>query len=80
MADLDWALEADKIDQSIKQMTVKVPETSPDVDNSASLADASLLTKVLREKLVETKSLLEVQRADPSSPLYSVKSFEDLRL
>ena len=43
-------------------------------------ADASLLTKVLRTKLVENVHDVEVQRQDPNSPLYSVKSFEQLPL
>ena len=44
------------------------------------LADASFLMKVLRSKLVKTKNEVEVQRNDPSSPLHSVKSFEELPL
>ncbi|CAB4018824.1 ATP-dependent RNA helicase DDX19A [Paramuricea clavata] len=40
----------------------------------------SLLTKVLRAKLVQSTKEVEVQRKDPKSPLYSVKSFEELPL
>jgi ATP-dependent RNA helicase DDX19/DBP5 len=40
----------------------------------------SLLTKVLRAKLVQSTKEVEVQRKDPNSPLYSVKSFEELPL
>ena len=36
--------------------------------------------KVLREKLVQNVNELEVQQRDPNSPLYSVKSFEELDL
>ena len=43
-------------------------------------AEASLLTKVLRTKLVENTHDVEVQRKDPNSPLYSVKTFEELPL
>lgn len=43
-------------------------------------AEASLLIKVLRNKLVQNKNEVEVQRNDPSSPLHSVKSFEELPL
>ena len=39
-----------------------------------------MLTHLLRAKLVENKNAVEVQRNDPNSPLYSVKSFEELRL
>lgn len=43
-------------------------------------ADASLLIKVLRDKLVLNKNEVEVQRNDPNSPLHSVKSFDELPL
>lgn len=45
-----------------------------------SKEETSLLTKVLRAKLVASTKEVEVQRKDPSSPLYSVKSFEELPL
>lgn len=49
-------------------------------EQAPSAADTSLLNKLLRAKLVANSQPIEVQRADPSSPLYSVKSFEDLHL
>lgn len=49
-------------------------------DNETGAAEASLLTKILRTKLVDNKNDVEVQRNDPNSPLYSVKTFEELRL
>ena len=51
-----------------------------DSDQQPSIAEASFLTKVLRTKLIENSNDVEVQRKDPNSPLYSVKSFEELRL
>ncbi|XP_070561517.1 ATP-dependent RNA helicase DDX19A-like isoform X2 [Ptychodera flava] len=45
-----------------------------------SKADASLMKKALRDKLVNIKHEVEVLRKDPNSPLYSVKSFEELHL
>ena len=45
-----------------------------------SAAETSLLTKVLRARLVVTKTNVEVLRQDPNSPLYSVKSFDELNL
>ena len=51
-----------------------------DQDKQTSIAEASYLTKVLRTKLIENSNDVEVQRKDPNSPLYSVKSFEELRL
>lgn len=35
---------------------------------------------LIRKGLIDTKYDLEIQRKDPSSPLYSVKNFEDLHL
>ena len=43
-------------------------------------AERSLLQKIIRKGLVETTKDLEIQRKDPTSPLYSVKSFEALHL
>ena len=45
-----------------------------------SAAERSLLQKVIRKGLIENKNDLEIQRKDPNSPLYSVKSFEALNL
>ena len=54
--------------------------SSTELTKATDLADASFLMKVLRRKLVQTKNEVEVQRNDPSSPLHSVKSFEELPL
>ena len=51
-----------------------------DLNEGIALADDSFLMKVLRSKLVQNKNDVEVQRNDPSSPLHSVKSFEELPL
>lgn len=48
------------------------PENAP--------ADVSLMRKALRDKLVKIKHEVEVLRKDPNSPLYYVKSFEELHL
>lgn len=45
-----------------------------------SAADSSLLMKIIRKGLVESKQDLEIQRKDPNSPLYSVQTFEALKL
>ncbi|CAH0557295.1 unnamed protein product [Brassicogethes aeneus] len=52
-------------------------EEAPD---KFSPAEASLLAKVIRKGLVVNKNDIEIQRKDPKSPLYSVKSFEALNL
>lgn len=44
------------------------------------LAQQSLLNKLIRHSLVQNRNQVEVQQRDPNSPLYSVKSFEELRL
>jgi len=49
-------------------------------DEQISVAERSLLQKVIRKSLVENKNDLEIQRRDPNCPLYSVKSFEALNL
>ena len=49
-------------------------------EDQVNQGDQSFLRKVLRQKLVATQSELEVQQRDPNSPLYSVRSFEELNL
>lgn len=55
----------------------KTDEEQPD---TPSLADSSLLSKIFRKQLNTTSSDLEVQRKDPNNPLFSVKTFEALKL
>lgn len=50
------------------------------VDKPPTIAESSYLNKILRTKLINNSNDVEVQRKDPNSPLYSVKSFEELRL
>lgn len=45
-----------------------------------SKADLSYMKKLLRSQLIESKNNVEIIRNDPNSPLYSVKTFEELRL
>ncbi|GAB6019785.1 DEAD-box helicase Dbp80 [Chamberlinius hualienensis] len=51
-----------------------------DLDKEESVAEASLIRKILRTKLIQTTHNVEIQRKDPNSPLYSVKTFEELNL
>ena len=55
-------------------------EENQNGEHLPSEAERSLLQKVIRKGLVENKNDLEIQRKDPKSPLYSVKSFEALNL
>lgn len=43
-------------------------------------AAQSLLNKMIHTSLVNTTNQVEVLQRDPNSPLYSVKTFEELRL
>ncbi|KAK2099721.1 ATP-dependent RNA helicase ddx25 [Saguinus oedipus] len=51
-----------------------------DEEDVVDLAANSLLNKLIRQSLVESSHHVEVLQKDPSSPLYSVKTFEELRL
>uniref|UniRef100_A0A8C2R3H3 RNA helicase n=1 Tax=Capra hircus TaxID=9925 RepID=A0A8C2R3H3_CAPHI len=53
---------------------------SATIPNVVDLAANSLLNKLIRQSLVESSHRVEVLQKDPSSPLYSVKTFEELRL
>ena len=64
------------VTQSGNEETAAGDATSGEPD----VAERSLLQKVIRRGLVENKNDLEIQRKDPKSPLYSVKSFEALNL
>ncbi|XP_033338934.1 putative ATP-dependent RNA helicase Dbp80 [Megalopta genalis] len=49
-------------------------------DEQITPAEKSFLQKIIRKGLVVTKKNIEIQRKDPASPLYSVKTFEALHL
>ncbi|CAD1476007.1 unnamed protein product, partial [Heterotrigona itama] len=69
------------IDKEVKENTVNTDSKNDDgVDEQISPAEKSLLQKIIRKGLVETTQDIEIQRKDPSSPLYSVKTFEALHL
>uniref|UniRef100_T1ISG0 RNA helicase n=1 Tax=Strigamia maritima TaxID=126957 RepID=T1ISG0_STRMM len=65
------------INQTIHQNVNKNADGEQD---ELTPAEASLLTKIFRSKLIKSSYDVEVQRKDPTSPLYSVKTFEELRL
>ncbi|XP_038165319.1 ATP-dependent RNA helicase DDX19A [Cyprinodon tularosa] len=61
------------------------PKWSQDEENDAggdrvNKAEQSLLNKLIRCSLVKNGNQVEVQQADPKSPLFSAKTFEELRL
>ncbi|KAJ7305071.1 hypothetical protein JRQ81_010880 [Phrynocephalus forsythii] len=49
-------------------------------DNPVTLAEMSLLNKLIRKSLVESYHHVEVLQCDPTSPLFSVRTFEELHL
>ncbi|XP_073476364.1 ATP-dependent RNA helicase DDX25-like [Aquarana catesbeiana] len=51
-----------------------------DDDEFVDLVATSLINKLIHKSLVESPQNVEVLQSDPMSPLYSVKSFEELRL
>ncbi|KAL7306605.1 DEAD-box helicase Dbp80 [Trichogramma pretiosum] len=84
-AQVDWgklALEqADKV--GTMGISDKVPLPTDSEDDSKDeipVAEKSLLQKIIRKGLVETTKPLDIQRKNPNSPLYSVKTFEALHL
>jgi ATP-dependent RNA helicase DDX19/DBP5 len=84
--DDDWATAVD-IQEGLTNVEIKESTKQEGDDFTTSYGedqvnqgDQSFLRKVLRQKLVTTQSELEVQQRDPNSPLYSVRSFEELNL
>lgn len=55
-------------------------ESSGDQDKDLPAEEKSLLQKLLRTRLVQNSKQLEIIQKDPSSPLFSATSFEDLPL
>ena len=49
-------------------------------DKPTALSEISLWNKILRNQLLENKHDVKILQNDPNSPLYSVKTFEELRL
>lgn len=66
---------------STESSTKPTDKEEPEEPNAETAsADASLLKKLLRNRLQENDASIEVERKNPESPLYSVKRFEDLNL
>uniref|UniRef100_A0A9J7X8H4 RNA helicase n=1 Tax=Cyprinus carpio carpio TaxID=630221 RepID=A0A9J7X8H4_CYPCA len=89
-----WALSVDEQEstaKSIGKLRIKaagdanIPKTDGDGDKSdeeekEDRATQSLLNKLIRSNVVNNTNQVEVLQRDPNSPLYSVKTFEELRL
>lgn len=68
--------ESKEIDEQIESINnVEISE-----EKEVSKADLSYMKKMMRTNLIESRNQIEVIRNDVNSPLYSVKTFEELRL
>lgn len=73
---IDASGDAKSEAEASKKTTTKEDEG----ERELSAAEKSLLQKQIRDQLVTVNQKLEIQQKDPSSPLYSVKSFDELNL
>uniref|UniRef100_A0AAR2LSR3 RNA helicase n=1 Tax=Pygocentrus nattereri TaxID=42514 RepID=A0AAR2LSR3_PYGNA len=83
MATDSWALAVDEQEaaaESVSGLKSKDLVNKNGELKSKDKAAQSLLNKLIRSNLVNTTNQVEVLQRDPNSPLYSVKSFEELRL
>ncbi|CRL05135.1 CLUMA_CG018158, isoform A [Clunio marinus] len=72
--------EIQRLSEDINEIGINNEHKPPPAELDDNPADASLLMKIIRKGLIDTKNDLDIQRKDPNSPLYSVKSFEALHL
>uniref|UniRef100_A0A2K5RQN4 RNA helicase n=1 Tax=Cebus imitator TaxID=2715852 RepID=A0A2K5RQN4_CEBIM len=75
-------LKEEKIKPDANGAVVKTSANAEktDEEEKEDRAAQSLLNKLIRSNLVDNTNQVEVLQRDPNSPLYSVKSFEELRL
>ncbi|KAM9061818.1 ATP-dependent RNA helicase DDX19B isoform X2 [Sarcophilus harrisii] len=75
-------LKEDRVKPDTNGTIVKSNENveKTDEEEKEDRAAQSLLNKLIRSNLVDNTNQVEVLQRDPNSPLYSVKSFEELRL
>ncbi|XP_015787451.1 DEAD-box helicase Dbp80 [Tetranychus urticae] len=70
----------DGLVKKVEEVSLK-EDNRDDDDETVDLATLSLMRKLTRNRILESKSNeVEVTRANPNSPLHSVKSFEELNL
>ncbi|KAH1001994.1 DEAD-box helicase Dbp80 isoform X1 [Dendroctonus ponderosae] len=75
---VDWANFVAQTEANLPNVKDKADDSDDEAPENQ--AEASLLAKIIRKGLVANKNDIEVQRQDPKSPLYSVKTFEALNL
>ncbi|XP_002120760.2 ATP-dependent RNA helicase DDX19B [Ciona intestinalis] len=70
-----------KKNESLPQLVEPtVPVTDENYEKPLSHEESALLKKLLHDKLIQSNQELQVQQRDPTSPLFSAKSFEELNL
>ncbi|XP_075029234.1 ATP-dependent RNA helicase DDX25 isoform X1 [Calonectris borealis] len=67
-------------DPFVRRRAGRGDEEEGDDDDRVDSAETSLLNKLIRTSLVESSHHVEILQQDPSSPLFSVKTFEELPL
>lgn len=82
---VDWSKYVEEQESELKDQIKSVTledNTASTVEqaDTANPAEISLLKKIIRKGLVESKNDIEIQRQNPNSPLHSIKSFESLNL
>ncbi|XP_040543393.1 ATP-dependent RNA helicase DDX25 isoform X8 [Gallus gallus] len=63
-----------------RQEPSRTSEDEESEEEREDLAESSLLNKLLHTSLVENSHHVEVLQQDPSSPLFSIRTFEELHL
>uniref|UniRef100_A0A671NE13 RNA helicase n=1 Tax=Sinocyclocheilus anshuiensis TaxID=1608454 RepID=A0A671NE13_9TELE len=84
MATDSWALAVDEQESTTKTVSAEMRFNCVPVSfliyYLEDRATQSLLNKLIRSNVVNNTNQVEVLQRDPNSPLYSVKTFEELRL
>uniref|UniRef100_L7M813 RNA helicase n=1 Tax=Rhipicephalus pulchellus TaxID=72859 RepID=L7M813_RHIPC len=78
---IDGSGDAGASNEGEKNSEAASESAPPENDEPAvTPAETSLMQKIIRSRLVVSTHDVEVQRRDPKSPLYSIKTFEELKL
>ncbi|EPY77174.1 DDX19-like protein isoform 3 [Camelus ferus] len=80
LSNLNLKEEKIKPDASGAVVKTNANAEKTDEEEKEDGAAQSLLNKLIRSNLFDNTNQVEVLQRDPNSPLYSVKSFEELRL
>lgn len=85
--DVDWAGAADAQEKALKKLGdlnvsngKEEGKEEDELEPVLSAAEFSLMKKVMHKGLVQNKNAVEIEQKNPNSPLFSVKTFEELNL